>query len=465
MTAQDIVKQILLLAQKHSAEFCEVVVVESESMLKRIQYGHVDQPPAGEQWGIDLALVKNKRRKSVSFDNPLFAEEMIKSAMAQMQFMDEQEIHIPSEAFSRVGQPKNLFDEETGQLNDKALVENGDRIAKNLEGHGLLLSGKIAQGRGEISYGNSLGTFQSAKFTLACAALFAFDRENPSISAYASSGGTSRNHIDVDRVSTELIMKCELARGKQKIDLFAGKNDGEDFRIDVIAEPYFFGPIFEWLGFFGFNGLLVERGESFLSNKVGDLVTGERVTIEDNPFDVRNRGMGLPFDFEGRPRKLTMLIDRGIAKNAVYDGALAQKWSKASTGNALFPSQRSEGASPFDLVMQGGTSSVEEMIQNVKRPTLWITKLHYLGMKHYQTATMTGIAQHGVFLVENGSVVAPVENVRFEESIPEALKRVESMSESRLVFDPARFGFPGGVVAPAIKIQNFRFVGSTARTI
>jgi predicted Zn-dependent protease len=104
------------------------------------------------------------------------------------------------------------------------------------------------------------------------------------------------------------------------------------------------------------------------------------------------------------------------------------------------------------------------MIKNSKEPTLWITKLHYPGMKHYQTATMTGVAQHGVFLIENGQVRSPVENIRFEESIPEALKRVEAMSESRLVFDPLSFSLPSGVVVPAMKIKQFRFVGSTKRS-
>ena len=107
---------------------------------------------------------------------------------------------------------------------------------------------------------------------------------------------------------------------------------------------------------------------------------------------------------------------------------------------------------------------MKEMIKSSKNPTLWITKLHYPGMKHYQTATMTGVAQHGVFLVENGKVQAPVENMRFEESIPEALKRVEAMSEPRLVFDPLAFSLPDAVVLPAMKIKQFRFVGSTKRS-
>ena len=129
------------------------------------------------------------------------------------------------------------------------------------------------------------------------------------------------------------------------------------------------------------------------------------------------------------------------------------------------PSSRSEGAAPFDLVVEGGETSIEDMIKSSQRPTLWITKLHYLGMKHYQTATMTGVVQHGTFLIENGKVVAPVENLRFEESIPEALKRVEAMSPSRLVFDPRVFGSPSGLALPAMKIKEFRFIGSTKRTV
>ena len=175
--------------------------------------------------------------------------------------------------------------------------------------------------------------------------------------------------------------------------------------------------------------------------------------------------MGLGFDFEGRPRKQVALIEKGVAKSAVYDTALAKQFNKEPTGSALPPSARSEGAVPFDIVVEGGTSSVEEMIKNTTRPALWITKVHYLGMKHYQTATMTGVVQHGVFLVENGEVKAPVENLRFEESIPEALKRVEAMSPSRLVFTPMGFGVPSGLVVPAMKIKDFRFVGSTKRTV
>ena len=462
---ENIAKKVLDTAKQEGAEFCEVVVMQNEFSLKRIRQGQVDQPPAGEQWGIDVALVKNKRRKTVSFDNPLFAEKIVTEAMRKMDLAPEQEIYLPSESFPPVAQPENLYDQKTAELSGDHLIQITKDVATELASHNLSVSGKITQGKGEIVYKNSIGTNQRAQFTQAAAGFFAFDKDDLFTSSYASSGSIGVDQIEKNRIIQELIEKCELQRGKKKIDLFADKKEGEELKIDVILEPYFFRTIFEWLGFFGFNRLFIERGESFISNKIGQQITGNNIVVSDNPADPRNRGMGFPFDFEGRPRTKIVLIEKGIAKQGVYDGSLAAKWGKSPTGNALSPSARSEGAAPFDLVVEGGNTSVEEMIKNSKEPTLWITKLHYPGMKHYQTATMTGIAQHGVFLVENGKVQTPVENLRFEESIPEALKRVEAMSESRLVFDPLSLSIPSGVVVPAMKIKQFRFVGSTSRHV
>jgi predicted Zn-dependent protease len=465
METKDIAKKVIAIAKGGGAEFVEVLVMRNEFSLKRIRHGQVDQPPAGEQWGIDVAVVKNGRRKTVSFDNPLFAEDTIKETLAQIDFLPQYEVYIPESSFPLVAQPDALYDSKTAELNDQYLIDIVKEVAQALSQKNLWLSGKAAQGNGEIAYENSIGTSQHAQYTAATASFFAFDKDDQFVSAFANSGGISVDHIEKDRLVKELILKCELARGKKKIDPFEGKADEEELRIDIIAEPYFFEPIFEWLGFFGFNGILVERGESFLSNKIESQVTGENISITDDPFSPQNKGMGLPFDFEGRPRETRNLIEKGIAKTAVYDSASAHTWGKQPTGNALPPSERSEGAAPFDIVVRGGDQSVEQMIKECKKPTLWITKVHYLGMKHYQTATMTGIAQHGVFLIEDGEVKGPVENLRFEESIPEALKRVDALSPSRLVFNPASFGAPSGVVLPAIKIKDFRFIGSTRRTV
>jgi predicted Zn-dependent protease len=111
-------------------------------------------------------------------------------------------------------------------------------------------------------------------------------------------------------------------------------------------------------------------------------------------------------------------------------------------------------------VIEGGESSIEDMIASCEEPALWITKLHYLGMKHFQTATMTGIAQHGVFLVENGKVTKPVENVRFEEVI----KTSSELSEERFlsIFSTA---FNGGIVLKPLRGMISGIMNSKAAPI
>jgi len=68
MNPKKVLESIISTAKEHGADFCEVVVSQTDTSLKRIRYGEVDQPPAGEQWGIDVAVVKGKRRKTLSFD-------------------------------------------------------------------------------------------------------------------------------------------------------------------------------------------------------------------------------------------------------------------------------------------------------------------------------------------------------------------------------------------------------------
>ena len=250
METKEVLENILSIAKERGADFCEVVVSRTDTSLKRIRYGEVDQPPAGIQWGVDVGLVKNNRRKTLSFDNPAFADSIVENAVDHIDLLPEQEIILPTEVFPPVSSVEGLYDTETAELKAENLIAVVKQIDETLQKENLLLSGKIAHGKGEIVYGNSLGTKQEAEFTIATAAFFAFDKVDQFVSAYASSGGTSIAEIETDRLISELVTKCKLQKGKKRIDIFEGKEEGEEVKMDVIVEPYFFEPIFEWLGFF-----------------------------------------------------------------------------------------------------------------------------------------------------------------------------------------------------------------------
>ena len=57
---------------------------------------------------------------------------------------------------------------------------------------------------------------------------------------------------------------------------------------------------------------------------------------------------------------------------------------------------------------------------------LVITRFWYIRPVEPQTATMTGLTRDGVFLVENGKIVGPVNNFRFNQSVTQMFADAEA---------------------------------------
>ena len=281
-------------------------------------------------------------------------------------------------------------------------------------------------------------------------------------SAYATVASQDISELDLEHFTDELIGKCRH-QNRTPVDLFASKKTGEEVFFDVILEPAAIAEWLEFLGYTGLNGLSYHEDESFMCGRLGEKVMGENVTIWDDGNDPR--GYILPFDFEGTPKSKLYFIRKGIARNVAYDGFLAAKENKKSTGHSLGAGQRHMGPLPLNLFMEGGEQSLDYMIASSEEPTLYITRFHYTNIADRKNVVLTGMTKDGTFLVEKGEIVAPAVNLRYLQSVVEAFNNIEMLSESSLVHDPAGYGalIPTSTVAPAVKIRNVRFVGSTRK--
>ena len=83
---------------------------------------------------------------------------------------------------------------------------------------------------------------------------------------------------------------------------------------------------------------------------------------------------------------------------------------------------------------------------------LLLTHFFYIRSVNPQTGALTGLTRDGLWLVEKGKVVGPVQNFRFNDSPVNLLKNVEAMSAS----EPA-----GTMVAPAIRAHDFKFTSKS----
>ncbi|MEM4734014.1 MAG: TldD/PmbA family protein, partial [Candidatus Bathyarchaeia archaeon] len=78
----------------------------------------------------------------------------------------------------------------------------------------------------------------------------------------------------------------------------------------------------------------VQRNQSALKGKIGEKVASEVVTICDDGL-LEGGLRTWKFDGEGVPQQKTLIIEKGVLRNFVYDNYTAKKEGRESTGNAF----------------------------------------------------------------------------------------------------------------------------------
>ena len=104
--------------------------------------------------------------------------------------------------------------------------------------------------------------------------------------------------------------------------------------------------------------------------------------------------------------------------------------------------------------MQGGGTSIDEMIKDVKRGLL-VTRLWYTNLVDPRSLGVTGLTRDGNFLIENGRIVAPARNLRFNESAVALFAKVSALGPTERVWWDVSGG--SGVCAPAMLATEFTF--------
>jgi PmbA protein len=279
--------------------------------------------------------------------------------------------------------------------------------------------------------------------------------ETPGAGGAAGHGGQS--HRDVDALDLE----GETARAIRICKM--GKNPGslDAGTYDVVMEPPAVSELIEWLSTIAASAPEVEQGTSPFSGRIGELVTGETITLTEDPLDDSPLGLAAPFDREGVWRKRVPLIERGVARGILHDRASAARMGASSTGSSLIA--EGEGASVGACAVHlspGEAASVDELIAGVQRG-LYICRLHYVnGLLEPRRAVMTGLTRDGCFLIEKGKISRPVGNMRFTDSFLEGLARSDGMTRARSAI-PTWWSDAGATVVPAIRMRAFRFNGKS----
>ena len=204
-------------------------------------------------------------------------------------------------------------------------------------------------------------------------------------------------------------------------DVFATRMDGARGQLALIARPPKSlepGAYRAWLApaameevasllrWGAFSGRAMATKQSPLARMEG----GERLDPRVTMFEDFAGGVAPGFQGEGftRPPRVP-LIERGALAGTLVSPRTAREFGIAANG-------ANSGESPEALAMEGGTLTERDALAALDTG-LFVGNLWYMNYSDRPACRMTGMTRFATFWVENGKVVAPINVLRFDDTL------------------------------------------------
>ncbi|HND35568.1 MAG TPA: metalloprotease TldD [Nitrosomonas sp.] len=213
----------------------------------------------------------------------------------------------------------------------------------------------------------------------------------------------------------------------------------------------------------GLEGDFNRKGSSAFSDRIGERVAADGVTVVDDGTLVNRRG-SLTVDDEGNPAQNTVLIENGVLRGYLQDSLNARLMKQPLTGNgrresfAHIPMPRMT-----NTYMLNGDKAPEEIIASVKQG---LYAVNFGGGQVDITSGKFVFSAAEAYMIENGKITYPVKGATLIGNGPDVLTRV-SMIGNDLSLDPGigtcgkeGQSVPVGVGQPTMRIDGLT-VGGT----
>lgn len=423
--AQAILKKTLSFSK---ADECEVSLNGSEG--GNIRYARNAVSTAGEVSTMDLAVSSTFGKKTGSATINEFDDASLEKVVRRAEELARLAPENP-EYVSVMG--PQTFRESIGYVPATAAINPDARAEMVLKSLQVAREAQL-EAAGFLENSNGFRALMNSK------GLFAYNKETDvsfSVTtrnqAGTGSGYVEQGFNDVKKLDT--LVQTRIASGKATRS--ASAKAIEPGKYTVILEPLAAKDMLENL-VRGFDARNADEGRSFMSKKgggtrLGEQLFNEQVTIYSDPFHPELPGA--TWNEDGRPLEKTVWVDKGVVKNLSY----TRFWAQKQNVKSIPPARR--------VIMEGGNASLEELIKGTEKGIL-VTRFWYIRSVDPQTLLLTGLTRDGTFYIENGKIMFPIKNFRFNESPIIMLNNVEALGK------PQR---SGNMIVPPMKIRDFTF--------
>jgi len=322
---------------------------------------------------------------------------------------------------------------------DSVLERGPEQLAQGVataisvaEQRGLVAAGFGTASTKASSIGNSAGLFGYQQSTTASFSQTVRTADGKG-SGWASGAGREVGDIDFAVNTDTATRKAEQSAGAQPL---------EPGKYVTILEPACVANLVQMF-LYSMNARNADEGRSFFSkpgggNRLGEKLFGDSIDIHSDPTHPVVPGSS--WGGGGLPQVRRDWVKGGVVSSLSYD----RFWAREKGVEPL--------PAPSNTIMQGGTGSVQDLIASTDQGVL-ITSLWYIRGVDPRTMLYTGLTRDGVFWIENGKIVRPLTNFRWNDSPVAVLKNVEAMSASVRVSPRSRRS--PTVMVPALRVRQF----------
>jgi predicted Zn-dependent protease len=255
---------------------------------------------------------------------------------------------------------------------------------------------------------------------------------------------TSVRLADLDGAACGARAAAKAASGRSPMELPPG-NYG------VVLEPRAVASALVYPAYMGFNGKAHADGTSFVH--LGERQWDAIIEIWDDATD--SRALGVGFDAEGTPKRRVDLVQGGVSAGLTHDRRSARLAGVEPTGHSV--GSEAFGGYATNLFLGGGDEAPDRLLGQMERGLL-VTDLWYNRILDPKTQVVTGLTRNGLFLVEEGRIAGPVQNLRYTQSIVGGFGPGKVLG---LGTDAQLVGSEGGIMhVPSARLAAWAFTGN-----
>jgi len=468
---EDLLKKTVEIAKREGAKELIAKLVKRQEHQIRFSNSAID---ISKQWNLDvleLFLSIGHKINVISIQNPTIEKlnQEIPKAVQNLKKLPRSLLYWGMDKNNYSYSPiEGLYDSRIQDFSDKAPELVNAAIDASLEAGakktaGVLYFGDLKTGV-MTGYGNG-GIYDSSYFRI-----------------------TVRAFVDAESSGQDMVVGRDLTRVESKF-IDAGKNagklakmavggqQGKAGKYDVILSPTVGGNILNHI-LDGANILyIIGRMSCLRGIKMGQKIGPANLTISDNA--TISEGLNSrPFDFEGTISQETPLIKNGNLAGYIQNTSSAKIWRLLkmlkfkfrtgirTTGNSYLGGVLDEDIGPkllapipSNYVYQPGDYSLDEIIADSKKPTIYITSNWYTRFTNYVEGSFSTIPRDGMFLIEDGEIKKPVRKLRLTETLLGMLSRISAIGKEVKQINWWEVSTPTFI--PTIKVADCNITAAT----